>query len=146
MRAYSNNRCGGWSIVRRFCSQFGIALMCFVIGSKIVLDYLNQSKVKAKTISTCFRVLEPVGSAGIIETPVSHFSLLPSFDDRQQQFSCNALNTGSVCAISSSIGPIFEGRGGLFHVVWRTDLEVHLERTQNYCVELLALHLRRMII
>ena len=94
MRAHSNNRCGGWSIVRRFCSHFGIALMCFVTGSKIVLDYLNQSKVKAKTISTCFRALEPVGSAGILETPVSHFSLLPSFDDRQQQFSCNALNTG----------------------------------------------------
>ena len=50
--------------------------MCFVIGSKIVLDYLNQSKVKAKTISTRFRALEPVGSAGIIETPVSDVPFL----------------------------------------------------------------------
>ena len=80
--------------MRRFCSHFGIALICFATGSKIVLDYLNQSKVKAKTILTCFRALEPVGSDGILETPVSHFSLLPSFGDRQQQFSCNALNTG----------------------------------------------------
>ena len=39
-----------------------------------------------------------------------------------------------------------EGGDGLCQVVWRTDLEVHLERTQNYCVELLALYLRRMII
>ena len=77
--------------MRRFSSHFGIALMCFVIGSKIVLDYLNQSKVKAKTISTRFRALEPVGSIGIIETPVSHFSLLPSFDDRQQQDSAAML-------------------------------------------------------
>ena len=68
--------------------------MCVVIGSKVVLDYLNQSKVKAKTISTRFRALDSVGSAGIIETPASHFSLLSSFDDRQQQFSCNALITG----------------------------------------------------
>ena len=76
MRAHSNNRYGGGSIVRRFSSHFGIALMCFVIGSKIVLDYLNQSKVKAKTISTRFRALEPVGSAGIIETPVSDVPFL----------------------------------------------------------------------
>ena len=77
-------------VVRRFCSHFGIALMCFVIGSKIVLDYLNQSKVKAKT-TTRFRTLEPVGSASIIETPMSDFPLLPSFDDRQQQVSATML-------------------------------------------------------
>ena len=35
---------------------------------------------------------------------------------------------------------------GSFQVVWRTDLEVDLTRTQNYCVELLALYLRQMII
>ena len=58
-----------------------------MIGSKIVLDYLDQSKVKAKTISTRFPALEPVGSAGIIETTVSDFPLLQSFDDHQQQVS-----------------------------------------------------------
>ena len=41
---------------------------------------------------------------------------------------------------------LLEGGDELFQVVWRTDLEVHLERTQNYCVELLALYLQRMII
>ena len=35
---------------------------------------------------------------------------------------------------------------GSFQVIWRTDLEVDLERTHNYCVELLSLYLRRMII
>ena len=35
---------------------------------------------------------------------------------------------------------------GSFQVVWRTSLDVDLERTQNYCVELLALYLRPMII
>ena len=43
-------------------------------------------------------------------------------------------------------GRFLEGGDGLFQVAWRTDLGVHLERTQNYCVELLALYLRRMII
>ena len=33
---------------------------------------------------------------------------------------------------------------GLFQVVWRTDLEVYLERTQNNYVELLDIYLRRM--
>ena len=33
-----------------------------------------------------------------------------------------------------------------FQVVWRTDLEVDLEGTQNYCVELLALYPHRVII
>ena len=33
-----------------------------------------------------------------------------------------------------------------FQVVWQTDLEVDLELTQNYCIELLALYLHRMII
>ena len=39
-------------------------------------------------------------------------------------------------------------RGGheSFQAVWQTDLEVDFERTQNYCVELLAQHPRRMII
>lgn len=32
-----------------------------------------------------------------------------------------------------------------FEVVWQTDLEVDLERRQNYCVELVALYLRRII-
>ena len=35
---------------------------------------------------------------------------------------------------------------GSFQLVWRTDLEVDLERTQNYCVELFALYLRRTIV
>ena len=33
-----------------------------------------------------------------------------------------------------------------FQVVWQTDLEVDLELTQNYCIELLALYLHQMII
>ena len=37
-------------------------------------------------------------------------------------------------------------RGRSFQVVWRTDLKVDLERTQNCCVEFLALYLRQMII
>ena len=39
-------------------------------------------------------------------------------------------------------------RGGdrSFQVVWRTDLEVNLERTQHYYTDLLALYLPRMII
>ena len=53
---------------------------------------------------------------------------------------------GVTCPTPSSIGPIFAGRGRAFQVVWRTDLEVDLERAQNYFVELLALYLRRMII
>ena len=35
---------------------------------------------------------------------------------------------------------------GSFQDVLRKDLEVYLERTQNYCVELFALYLRRMIV
>ena len=35
---------------------------------------------------------------------------------------------------------------GSFQNVLRKDLEVDLERTQNYCVELFALYLRRMIV
>ena len=35
---------------------------------------------------------------------------------------------------------------GSFQLVWRTDLEVDLERTQNYCVELFALYPRLMIV
>ena len=38
------------------------------------------------------------------------------------------------------------GGDGSLQVVWRTDLEVDLEQTQHYCVELLALYLRRMIV
>ena len=43
------------------------------------------------------------------------------------------------------MGPIFAGRDGSFQGVWQTDLEVDLEQTQNYCVELYALYLRGMI-
>ena len=43
-------------------------------------------------------------------------------------------------------GRFLQGGDGLSQVVWRTDLEVDLTRTQNYCVELLALYLRRTII
>ena len=45
-------------------------------------------------------------------------------------------------------GPTFTGIGGegSLQFVWRTDLELDLKRTQNYCVELFALYLRRMII
>lgn len=35
---------------------------------------------------------------------------------------------------------------GSFQNVLRKDLEADLERTQNYCVELFALYLRRMIV
>ena len=35
---------------------------------------------------------------------------------------------------------------GSFQDVLRKDLEVDLERTKNYCVELFALYLRRMIV
>ena len=45
-----------------------------------------------------------------------------------------------------SMGPILRQGDGSFHVVLRTDLEVDLRRTQNYCVKLLAVYLRRMII
>ena len=43
-------------------------------------------------------------------------------------------------------GADFAGRGRSFQVVWRTDLKVDLDRTQNCCVEFLALYLRQMII
>ena len=43
-------------------------------------------------------------------------------------------------------GRFFRGEDASFQVVWRTDLEVDLERTENYFVELLALYLRRIII
>ena len=45
-------------------------------------------------------------------------------------------------------GRFLGGGDASFQVVWRTDLEVDLERTQNYFVELLALFfwLRRIII
>ena len=35
-------------------------------------------------------------------------------------------------------GRLLRGGDGSFQVVWRTDLEVDLERTQNYCVELIG--------
>ena len=50
---------------------------------------------------------------------------------------------------SPSMGPILVRSGlgeGAFQVVWRTDLEVDLKRTQNYCVESLALYLRGMTV
>ena len=43
-------------------------------------------------------------------------------------------------------GPTFTGREGSLQFVWRTELELDLERTQNYYAELFALYLRRMII
>ena len=43
-------------------------------------------------------------------------------------------------------GRFLRGGDALFQVVWRTDLEVDLQRSQNYFVELLALYLRRIII
>ena len=44
-------------------------------------------------------------------------------------------------------GRLLRAEDGSFQVVWQTDLEeADLEGTQNYCVELLALYLRRMII
>ena len=43
-------------------------------------------------------------------------------------------------------GRFLWGGDELFKVVWQTSLEVDLERTQNYCVELLALYQRPMII
>ena len=45
-----------------------------------------------------------------------------------------------------SMRPISRGGDGSLQVVWRTDLEVDLEQTQHYCVELLALYLPRMIV
>ena len=42
-------------------------------------------------------------------------------------------------------GRFLRGGDASFQVVWRTDLEVDLERTQNYFVQLLALYLRRII-
>ena len=35
---------------------------------------------------------------------------------------------------------------GSFQLVWQTDLEVDLEPTQNYCVELFALYPRLMVV
>ena len=43
-------------------------------------------------------------------------------------------------------GPTFTGRGRVTDLVWRTDLELDLELTQNYRTELFALYLRRTII
>ena len=43
-------------------------------------------------------------------------------------------------------GRFLQGGDGFSQVVWRTDLEVDLTRTQNYCEELLARYLRRTII
>ena len=43
-------------------------------------------------------------------------------------------------------GWFLQGGDMSFQVVWQTDLEVDLELTQNYCIELLALYLHRMII
>ena len=37
------------------------------------------------------------------------------------------------------------GGDGSFQVIWQTDLEVDLEQTKNYCVELVALYLQQMI-
>ena len=60
------------------------------------------------------------------------------------------LPEGFVCPIPPSKGPIIAGRSwaedGSFQVVWRKDLEVDLERTQNYCVELLSQDPHRVII
>ena len=35
------------------CVCFGFALLCSVIGLKIVLYFLNQSEVKPESIATC---------------------------------------------------------------------------------------------
>ena len=43
-------------------------------------------------------------------------------------------------------GWFLQGGDMSFQVVWQTDLEVDLELTQNYCIELLALYFHRMII
>ena len=43
-------------------------------------------------------------------------------------------------------GPTFTGRGRVSDLVWRTDLGLDLELTQNYRTELFALYLRRTII
>ena len=51
-----------------------------------------------------------------------------------------------VCPIPHSMGLIFAGRGHVISGCLATDLEVDLELTQNYCIELLALYLHRMII
>ena len=52
------------------------------------------------------------------------------------------------CSCLFPWGRFLRGGDASFQVVWRTDLEVDLERTQNYFVELLALFfwLRRIII
>ena len=50
------------------------------------------------------------------------------------------------CPIPASMGPILRGRNGSFPLFWWTDLEVRLERTQTYCVELLVLYLRGIVI
>ena len=41
---------------------------------------------------------------------------------------------------------ILQGGDRSFQVIWRTDLEVDLEQTQNYYLGLLALYLCQMII
>ena len=50
------------------------------------------------------------------------------------------------CPIPLQWGRFLWRGDGSFQVIWRTDLEVDLERTQNYCVKLLSLYLRRIII
>ena len=53
------------------------------------------------------------------------------------------------CSCPSFPGADFCGEGTPHYrscMIWRTDLEVDLELTQNYFVEFLALYLRRIII
>ena len=55
--------------------------------------------------------------------------------------------SGVACPIPPSMEPISAERGRVISGrQGKTELKVYLERTQNYCMEFLALHLRRMII
>ena len=56
------------------------------------------------------------------------------------------LPEGFACPIPLQWGRFLRRGDGSFQVTWRTDVEVDLERTQNYCMELLSLDLRLMII
>ena len=53
---------------------------------------------------------------------------------------------GVACPTPTSMGQFLLGGEGSFRVDWRTNLEVDLGRTQNYCLELLVLYPRRVII
>ena len=98
-----------------------------------------------------FPTLTPVAQVAITvcifprkRAPVARFTALNNLDlERNSQ---RVLRIPPPPSPRLLWGRFLQGGDGLSQVVWRTDLEVDLTRTQNYCVELLALYLLRTII